>query len=47
MFAVGFVVSFLSALVVVRAFLSYVSRHSFRVFAWYRIVAGLVLWFTI
>lgn len=42
-FATGFVVSFVSALVVVKAFLSYVSRHSFAVFAWYRIVFGLAL----
>ncbi|MGH3994817.1 MAG: undecaprenyl-diphosphate phosphatase, partial [Pseudonocardiaceae bacterium] len=35
-FAVGFIVSFISAVVVVKAFLSYVSRHSFAVFAWYR-----------
>ena len=32
-----------SALVVVKAFLSYVSGHSFRVFAWYRIAFGAVL----
>ena len=42
-FAVGFVVAFLSALVVVRAFLRYVSHQSFAVFAWYRIVFGLLL----
>jgi undecaprenyl-diphosphatase len=40
---VGFVVSFLSALVVVRGFLRYVSRHSFTAFAWYRIVFGALL----
>jgi undecaprenyl-diphosphatase len=43
MFAVGFVVSFLTAVVVVRAFLAYVSGHSFGAFAWYRIVFGIVL----
>jgi len=42
-FAVGFVVSFISALVVVKIFLTYVSRHSFAVFAWYRIVFGALL----
>ena len=47
MFAVGFVVSFVSALIVVQAFLRYVSHHSFGVFAWYRIVFGLVLLFTL
>jgi undecaprenyl-diphosphatase len=42
-FAVGFVTAFVSAVVVVRAFLGYVSRHSFAVFAWYRIAFGLLL----
>ncbi|HEY6047906.1 MAG TPA: undecaprenyl-diphosphate phosphatase [Sphingomicrobium sp.] len=40
--AVGFVVSFVVALVVVRAFVQYISRHGFAPFAWYRIVAGAV-----
>ena len=38
--AVGFVVSFLVALVVVRVFVHYISRHGFAPFAWYRIVVG-------
>jgi len=44
--AVGFVVSFIVAIVVVRAFVHYISRHGFAPFAWYRIVAGAValLW---
>lgn len=46
MFAIGFVVSFLSALIVVRLFLSYVSKHSFRAFAWYRIALGVIVWVT-
>ena len=41
-FAVGFGVAFLSALVVVRAFVSYVARSSFVAFAWYRIAFGLL-----
>jgi undecaprenyl-diphosphatase len=45
-FAVGFIVSFVSALVVVRAFLSYVSGHGFGVFAWYRIAFGILLLLT-
>jgi undecaprenyl-diphosphatase len=46
--AVGFVVSFLVALVVVRAFVHYISKHGFAPFAWYRIVAGAValVWLT-
>ena len=43
LFTVGFIVSFVSALIVVKAFLSYVSGHSFRVFAWYRIAFGAAL----
>jgi undecaprenyl-diphosphatase len=46
--AVGFVVSFIVALVVIRAFVAYVSRAGFSPFAWYRIIAGaaavLLLW---
>jgi undecaprenyl-diphosphatase len=40
LFAAGFVVAFISALIVVKAFLGYVSRKSFAVFAWYRILFG-------
>ncbi|MEO8453773.1 MAG: undecaprenyl-diphosphate phosphatase [Sphingomicrobium sp.] len=40
--AVGFVVSFLVAIVIVRAFVHYISRHGFAPFAWYRIIAGVV-----
>jgi undecaprenyl-diphosphatase len=35
--AVGFVVSFVVAIVVVRAFVHYISRHGFAPFAWYRV----------
>lgn len=41
--AVGFVAAFFSALVVVRAVLSFVSRHTYRPFAWYRIALGAVV----
>jgi undecaprenyl-diphosphatase len=37
---VGFAVSFVVALVVIRWFLNIVTRHGFAPFAWYRIVAG-------
>jgi undecaprenyl-diphosphatase len=40
--AVGFVVSFVVAIVIVKAFVHYISRHGFAPFAWYRIVAGSV-----
>ena len=38
--AIGFVVSFVVALAVVKAFLAVVTKHGFAPFAWYRIVAG-------
>jgi undecaprenyl-diphosphatase len=38
--AIGFLVSFLVALVVVKAFVGIVTKHGFAPFAWYRIVAG-------
>jgi undecaprenyl-diphosphatase len=43
--AVGFVAAFLSALLIVRAVLAFVSKHTYRVFGWYRIVLGLVVAF--
>ncbi len=43
MFSVGFIASFVSAFVVVRWFIRYVSTHDFTIFAWYRIVFGIVV----
>lgn len=40
---VGFVVAFITALIVIRAFLHYVARHNFVPFAYYRIVFGLAV----
>jgi undecaprenyl-diphosphatase len=37
---IGMVVSFLVALAVIRTMVTFVSRHGFAPFAWYRIVAG-------
>ncbi|HET9813516.1 MAG TPA: undecaprenyl-diphosphate phosphatase [Sphingomicrobium sp.] len=46
--AVGFIVSFVVAIVVVKAFVAYISRHGFAPFAWYRIIAGAaaLIWLT-
>jgi undecaprenyl-diphosphatase len=38
--AIGALVSFVVALAVIRLFVTYVSRHGFAPFAWYRIVVG-------
>ena len=42
-FAVGSIVSFVSAFVVIRWLVRYVATHDFRPFAWYRIVFGVVV----
>jgi undecaprenyl-diphosphatase len=38
--AIGFVVSFVTAIVVVKTFLAYVTRHGFALFAWWRVIIG-------
>ncbi|HEU0189271.1 MAG TPA: undecaprenyl-diphosphate phosphatase [Gallionella sp.] len=43
MFVAGGITSFISAFLCVRWLLRYISRHDFTVFAWYRIVFGLVV----
>ncbi len=44
-FAVGFLVSFFSALLVIKAFLGFVTRHTFNAFAIYRIIFGAIVLF--
>ena len=39
--AVGFVVSFVTALLAIKSFLGYIKRHSFAAFGWYRIVLAV------
>ncbi len=46
MFSVGLLFSFLSAWVCIRWLLRYIASHSFVVFAWYRIVFGLLVLLT-
>src|ERR1700758_1290479 len=38
--AIGFVVSFITAIIVVKSFLGYVTRHGFVLFAWWRVIIG-------
>ena len=40
--AIGFLVSFMVALLVVKGFVAIVSRHGFAPFAWYRIIVGVI-----
>ena len=43
MWAVGLVMSFISAFLVIRWLIRYVATHDFRWFAWYRIAFGIVV----
>lgn len=42
--AVGLLAAFVSALIVIRRFLSYVQTHDFKVFGYYRIALGLLVY---
>lgn len=42
--AIGFVAAFVSALLVVRWLLSYLSNHGFALFGWWRIIVGVGVW---
>lgn len=41
--AVGLVTSFISALLVIKAFIAWLTSHGMAVFGWYRIVVGLIM----
>ena len=40
--AVGFVVSFITAILAIKSFLGYIKRHNFAAFGWYRILLAIV-----
>jgi undecaprenyl-diphosphatase len=46
MFGIGLTMAFISALFCIRWLIRYVSSHDFTIFAWYRIVFGLVILLT-
>ena len=46
MFAVGFVAAFISAFACVRWLIRYIATHDFTIFAWYRIVFGVLVLIT-
>jgi undecaprenyl-diphosphatase len=46
LFGIGTVTAFISAFICIRWLLRYVTTHNFRVFAWYRIVFGLLILLT-
>lgn len=41
--SLGFIVSFVVALTVIKWFIEYVRKHTFKIFGWYRIILGLLL----
>jgi undecaprenyl-diphosphatase len=41
--AFGLIVSFISALILIRVLVAYVAKRDFMVFAWYRIFSGLLI----
>lgn len=41
--AVGFIVSFIVALAVIRFFIQYVQKNNFKIFGWYRIILGVII----
>jgi undecaprenyl-diphosphatase len=45
--AVGFVVSFVTAIFAIKTFLAFVKKHDFRAFGWYRIVLAVAFYLVI
>ena len=41
--ATGLIVSFVSALILIRVLVAYVAKRDFMIFAWYRIASGLII----
>jgi undecaprenyl-diphosphatase len=41
--AVGNLVAFVVAMIAIRTFITFLTRHGFRLFGWYRIVVGLLI----
>jgi undecaprenyl-diphosphatase len=42
-FIVGNVVAFIVAMLAIRFFIQYLKKYGFKVFGWYRIIAGIIL----
>jgi len=47
MLAVGFIISFITAIVAIKSFLGYIKKHDFSAFGWYRIVISVVYFLVI
>jgi len=42
-FGLGFIAAFFSALLAIKTFLRFIAQHDFKVFAYYRIVLGIIV----
>lgn len=40
---IGNIIAFLVAMLAIRGFINYLSKHGFRIFGWYRIIVGLII----
>jgi len=45
--AVGFVISFVTAIVAIKSFLAFVKKRDFKAFGWYRIIIALAFYFVV
>jgi undecaprenyl-diphosphatase len=43
LFAIGNVVAFIVALLAIKFFISFLQKHGFKLFGYYRIIAGIIL----
>ncbi len=43
LFAMGNVVAFIVAIVAIRSFITFLSKHGFKAFGWYRIAVGGII----
>lgn len=43
LFAIGNVVAFVVAMLAIKFFIGFLQKHGFRLFGWYRIIAGIIL----
>lgn len=41
--AIGNIVAFVVAMIAIKGFISYLTKHGFKIFGWYRIVVGLII----
>jgi undecaprenyl-diphosphatase len=41
--AIGNIVAFVVAMIAIKFFITYLQKHGFRIFGWYRIIAGIIL----